>query len=203
MPRFFMVVLLLPQYIYNFCTIYNQKLQIDSFSWNREDNLFLTRFSFTNIDGAWAAFKCNILCPKSCIEISLWEKQSVIGGKLYSSHRTVFERAQGLWDYKTSDLKFLVWATFHERSIDHVSWQGVCIIFMCSITIISFRKVNGCIILIKVCKIFKKVLTSFCRNARVELLSEKPIIFYSLTLLVLLDVKLTILFKTSHKEQKH
>ena len=30
--------------------------------------------------------------------------QSVIGGKLCSTYRAVFELAQGLWDSKTSDL---------------------------------------------------------------------------------------------------
>ena len=39
---------------------------------------------------------------------SVYEKsQSVIGGKLFTSSRTVFELAQGLRDSKTSDLNCL------------------------------------------------------------------------------------------------
>ena len=57
------------------------------------------------------------------------KSHSVLGGKLFSSCRRVFELAQGLRDSKTSDLNCS-------------PRQSICIIFMCSFIIISFRKVH-------------------------------------------------------------
>ena len=57
------------------------------------------------------------------------KSQSVLGGKLFSSCRRVFELAEGLRDSKTSDLNYS-------------PRQSICIIFMCSFIIISFRKVH-------------------------------------------------------------
>ena len=74
------------------------------------------------------------------------KSQLVIGGKLFSSYRTVFELAQGLWDSKTSDLNCsILRGTCLERIIDHISSWGV---FMCSIFITSFRKVLTVVIVI-------------------------------------------------------
>ena len=43
-------------------------------------------------------------CTQHPVMKSFYEKsQSVMGGKLFSSHRIVFELAQGLQDSKTSD----------------------------------------------------------------------------------------------------
>ena len=57
---------------------------------------------------------------------SVYEKnKSVMGSKLFSSCRTVFELAQGLWYSKANTLvteKQIYRDTFPERSIDHVSW---------------------------------------------------------------------------------
>ena len=50
------------------------------------------------------------------------KSQSVIGGKLWSSYRTVFELIQGgLWDSKTSDLNCSYEALCPERSIGRMS----------------------------------------------------------------------------------
>ena len=49
------------------------------------------------------------------------KSQSVICDKLFSSYRTVFKLAQGLWDPKTSELNCSYEALFPERSIDHIS----------------------------------------------------------------------------------
>ena len=73
------------------------------------------------------------------------KSQSVIGGKLFSSYRTVFELAQEYSDSKTSD--------FNNCSSNEALVQKEALticqdigclhnFYMCSIIIISFRKVH-------------------------------------------------------------
>ena len=73
------------------------------------------------------------------------KSQSVIGGKLFSSYRTVFELAQEYSDSKTSDFK--------NRSSNEALVQKKALticqdigclhnFYMCSIIIINFRKVH-------------------------------------------------------------
>ena len=54
------------------------------------------------------------------------KSQSVIGGKLFSSCRAVFELEQGLRESKTSDFNC------YEELIDHMSRQSICIILSAS-----------------------------------------------------------------------
>ena len=68
------------------------------------------------------------------------KSQSVIGGKLFSSYRTVFELAQDLQDSKTSDLNCSYDAVFQEETL--TICQYLHHFYMCSIIIISFRKVH-------------------------------------------------------------
>ena len=68
------------------------------------------------------------------------KSQSVIGGKLFSSYRTVFELAQDLQDSKTSDLNCSYDAVFQEETL--TICQYLRHFYMCSIIIISFRKVH-------------------------------------------------------------
>ena len=52
--------------------------------------------------------------------------QSVIHGKLFSSYRTVFELAQGLWDSKTSDLNCSYDALVQMEGYPYMGgWGGV------------------------------------------------------------------------------
>ena len=73
------------------------------------------------------------------------KSQSVIGGKLFSSYRTVFELAQEYSDSKTSD--------FNNCSSNEALVQKEALticqdigclhnFYMCSIIIISFRKIH-------------------------------------------------------------
>ena len=50
-------------------------------------------------------------------------------------HLSLVRRYQNKW------LELLLWGTCSERSINHMSRQGIRIFFMCSIIIISFSKV--------------------------------------------------------------
>ena len=73
------------------------------------------------------------------------KSQSVIGGKLFSSYRTVFELAQEYSDSKTTDFKN---CSSNEALIQKETltiYQDVgCLdnYYICSIIIISFRKVH-------------------------------------------------------------
>ena len=113
---------------------------------------------------------------------SVHEKsQSVMGSKLFSSYRTVFELAQSPPDSKTSDLNCSHETlgqkeamTICHNMVSFVSLLRIFVSFTCSMIIISFRKFHSCIILIMVCiqKFFYKLVA-----LRTEYLSGKPISF--------------------------
>ena len=71
------------------------------------------------------------------------KSQSVIGGKLFSSYRTVFELAQEYSDSKTSDFNN---CSSNEALVQKealtICQDIECNFYMCSIIIISFRKVH-------------------------------------------------------------
>ena len=63
--------------------------------------------------------------------------QSVIHGKLFSSYRTVFELAQGLWDSKTSDLNYSYEALVQKKTLticqDMVFASFLCVLSLSSV----------------------------------------------------------------------
>ena len=65
------------------------------------------------------------------------KSQSVIGGKLFSSCRTVFELAQGLWDSKTSDLNYSYEALVQKKTLticqDMVFASFLCVLSLSSV----------------------------------------------------------------------
>ena len=73
------------------------------------------------------------------------KSQSVIGGKLFSSYRTVFELAQEYSDSKTSDFNnFSSNGALVQQEALAICQDVGCLhnFCMCSIIIISFRKVH-------------------------------------------------------------
>ena len=133
----------------------------------------------------WAAFKCNVLCWTSYIGIRFENNQSVMGGTSCLPEVTqdrVFELAQtraskiGIkW------LELLVWGTFLERSIDYMPREGICISLVCPglqlQRVIQFYH-HALTVVFKM--MFNQVFFP-----KAEFLSEKPIIFYGIILLVL------------------
>ena len=73
------------------------------------------------------------------------KSQSVIGDKLFSSYRTVFELAQEYSDSKTSDFdNFSSNGALVQQEALAICQDVGCLhnFYMCSIIIISFRKVH-------------------------------------------------------------
>ena len=66
----------------------------------------------------WATCNCNILCPTSCIDISLFMEKT---NKLFLSYRTVFELAQSLQDSKTSDFNCSYETLVYKEALNHMS----------------------------------------------------------------------------------
>ena len=86
----------------------------------------------------WVTCKFNMFVQHPALKSVKEKSHSVMGGKLFSSYRTVFELAQqGLWDSKTSDLNCCM-RHLSRKSIEDMSRWRICIIFMCSVMIISF-----------------------------------------------------------------
>ena len=77
-----------------------------------------------------------ILCPKSCIGSSLWKKPISNGGKSLSSYREMFELAQGLWDYKTSDLNCSYEAHIQKEALTICEYK-VFASFLCVLSLSS------------------------------------------------------------------
>ena len=65
-------------------------------------------FHCFNDGSCWATCKCNILCPTSCIEISLWKRPISIPGKLFSSYRTVLSTDRVFWIFQNKWLELFL-----------------------------------------------------------------------------------------------
>ena len=87
----------------------------------------------------------NTICPQHHALKSVYQKSPyVMGGKLFSSYRTLFKLGQGLWDSKTSDFDCSYEALVQKEALNIChNREGICIIFMYSITIISFTKLTS------------------------------------------------------------
>ena len=91
---------------------------------------------------------------------SVYEKsQPVIGGKLFSSYRTVFELVRGLRDTKTNGLNCSYEALVQKEAMT-ISQERMFASFLCVLSLSSAISSYSCINLIMVCTNTKRCLTS-------------------------------------------